>query len=69
MSPKSRVPVSTQVTQRPIHEIEPGPVGLNVAHESRLITYLVDYYGWTLCSDGNLYNPNPSASQLRSNAA
>jgi hypothetical protein len=69
MSPKSRVPVSTQVTQRPKDEIEPGPVGLNVAHESRLITYLVDYYGWTLCADGNLYNPNPSSSQLRSNAA
>ena len=42
---KSRTGVST------------GPVGLNKHHEARLITSLVEYYGWTLCADGNLYNP------------
>jgi len=37
--------------------VSAGPVGLNKHHEARLITFLVDHYGWTLCSDGNLYNP------------
>jgi len=66
---KSRVPVSTAEDPSPELRSQPGPVGLNSLHEARLITSLVDYYGWTLCADGNLYNPNPSASQLRSNAA
>ncbi len=69
ISPKSRVPVSTTVNPSPELGSHAGPVGLNSLHEARLITSLVDYYGWTLCADGNLYNPNPSASQLRSNAA
>ena len=37
--------------------VSTGPVGLNKHHEARLITSLVDWYGWTLCADGNLYNP------------
>jgi hypothetical protein len=66
---KSCVPVSTTEDPSPELESHPRPVGLNSLHESRLITSLVDYYGWTLCTDGNLYNPNPSLSQLRSDAA
>ena len=69
MSPNSCVPVSTQVTQRPKDETLALPVGLNSHHESRLITSLVEYYGWTLCVDGNLYNPNPGSTALRSHAA
>lgn len=61
MSPNSCVPVSTQVTQRPKAETNALPIGLNPQHEARLITSLVTYYGWTLCVDGNLYNPNPGA--------
>ena len=37
--------------------VSPRPVGLNKRHEASLITFLVDHYGWTLCADGNLYNP------------
>jgi hypothetical protein len=66
---KSCVPVSTAGNPSPELESQARPVGLNSLHESRLITSLVDYYGWTLCADGNLYNPNPSLSQLRSDAA
>lgn len=69
ISPKFRVPVSTTGDRCPGLESQVRPVGLNPLHEARLITQLVDHYGWTLCVDGNLYNPNPSASQLRSNAA
>ena len=53
----SRVPVSTTEKPSPEKASHPGPVGLNKHHEARLITSLVDYYGWTLCADGNLYNP------------
>ena len=53
----SRVPVSTTGDHCPELVSHPGPVGLNKHHEARLITSLVDYYGWTLCADGNLYNP------------
>ena len=56
---KSRVPVSTAEQPSPEKESQPRPVGLNSLHEARLITSLVEYYGWTLCVDGNLYNPNP----------
>ena len=42
---------------------QPRPVGLNSLHEARLITSLVEYYGWTLCADGNLYNPDPGSAQ------
>ena len=66
---KSCVPVSTTGYPSPELESQARPVGLNSLHESRLITSLVDYYGWTLCADGNLYNPNPTASQLRGDAA
>ncbi len=65
----SRVPVSTAVNPSPELESQARPVGLNSLHEARLITSLVDYYGWSLCSDGNLYNPYPTASQLRGDAA
>ena len=65
----SRVPVSTAVDPSREQGSYPGPLGLNSLHEARLITSLVEYYGWTLCTDGNLYNPNPSASQLRGDAA
>jgi hypothetical protein len=58
---KSRVPVSTAGKPSPELESHPRPVGLNSLHEARLVTSLVEYYGWTLCVDGNLYNPNPGA--------
>ena len=58
---KSCVPVSTAEKPSPELEIKVGPVGLNSLHEARLVTSLVEYYGWTLCTDGNLYNPNPGA--------
>jgi len=58
---KSRVPVSTAEKPSPELESQPRPVGLNSLHEARLVTSLVEYYGWTLCVDGNLYNPNPGA--------
>ena len=54
---KPCVPASTTVTQSPEKGSQPRPVGLNARHEARLITSLVEYYGWTLCADGNLYNP------------
>lgn len=54
---KTRVPVYTAGNPSPGLESQPRPVGLNSLHEARLITSLVDYYGWTLCADGNLYNP------------
>ena len=54
---KFRVPVSTTGNPSPGKRSHLGPVGLNSRHEARLVTQLVDYYGWTLCDDGNLYNP------------
>ena len=65
----SRVSVSITGDPSPEQGSHASPVGLNSLHEARLITSLVEYYGWTLCADGNLYNPNPSASQLRGDAA
>ena len=53
----SRVPVSATGKPSPEQASQTGPVGLNKHHEARLITSLVEYYGWTLCADGNLYNP------------
>ena len=58
---KTRVPVFTAGQPSPEQETQARPVGLNSLHEARLITSLVEYYGWTLCTDGNLYNPNPGA--------
>ena len=55
----SRVPVSTTGNPSPEKESQRRPVGLNPLHEARLVTSLVEYYGWTLCVDGNLYNPQP----------
>lgn len=54
---KTRVPVFTAVDPCPEQGSQPRPVGLNNRHEASLITFLVDHYGWTLCADGNLYNP------------
>lgn len=66
---KSRVPVSTAGNPCPEQASYPRPVGLNKHHEARLITSLVEYYGWTLCSDGNLYNPYPGSAQGAGDAA
>ena len=69
VSRKSRVPVSTAGKPSPELETAPRPIGLNAAHEARLVTSLVEYYGWTLCTDGNLYNPNGASLAMRSHAA
>ena len=69
MGLRSCVPVSTTGNPCPELKSQPRPVGLNSLHEARLITSLVEYYGWTLCTDGNLYNPNPGSAAARSNAA
>jgi len=66
---KSCVPAYTAENPSPEKESHPGPVGLNSLHEARLVTSLVEYYGWTLCVDGNLYNPNPAVSALEKHAA
>ena len=66
---KPCVPVSTTGHHSPELKSQPRPVGLNSLHEARLITSLVEYYGWTLCVDGNLYNPNPGSTAARSHAA
>ena len=63
VSLKTRVPVFTSGYRSPELQSQPSPVGLNSLHEGRLITSLIEYYGWTLCSDGNLYNPNPAEAQ------
>ena len=65
----SRVPVSTAGKPSPGKASHAGPVGLNKHHEARLITSLVEYYGWTLCTDGNLYNPYPGMAQGEKDAA
>ena len=65
----SRVPVSTTGDPCPEKGSHTGPVGFNALHEARLITSLVDYYGWTLCADGNLYNPYPGRAQGEQDAA
>ena len=69
VSRKTRVPVSATGNPCPEQASHPGPVGLNKHHEARLITSLVEYYGWTLCADGNLYNPYPGMAQGERNAA
>ncbi len=60
---KSCVPVSSTGYPSPEKESHPRPVGLNAQHEARLINSLVEYYGWTICADGNLYNPYPGTAQ------
>ena len=65
----SRVPVSTAVNPSPQKGSQTRPVGLNSLHEARLISSLVDYYGWSLCADGNLYNPHPGSSAEERHAA
>ena len=69
VSPRTRVPVSTTGDLSPALESHARPVGLNPLHEANLLTQLVTLYGWTLGDDGNLYNPYPTASQLRKDAA
>ena len=66
---KSCVPVSTTGNRSPEKGSHPSPVGLNSLHEARLITFLVDHYGWSLCADGNLYNPRPGIAQGEGYAA
>ena len=65
----SRVPVSITGDPSPEQRSQPSPVGLNSLHEARLVTSLVEYYGWTLCTDGNLYNPYPGSAQGERDAA
>lgn len=65
----SRVPVSTSGDPCPQKGSQTRPVGLNSLHEARLVTSLVDYYGWSLCADGNLYNPRPGSSAEELHAA
>ena len=69
VSRKTRVPASTAGKPSPEKPSHSGPVGLNKHHEARLITSLVEYYGWTLCADGNLYNPYPGMAQGEKDAA
>ena len=69
ISPIPCVPVSTAGNRCPELESQLRPVGLNSLHEARLITSLVEHYGWTLCTDGNLYNPRPEFTAARSHAA
>ena len=66
---KARVPVSTTEDPCPEIEVKVGKVGLNSLHEARLVTSLVEYYGWTLCIDGNLYNPHPQEAEGEGDAA
>jgi len=66
---KSRVPVFTTGNRSPEQGSQTRPVGLNSLHESRLVTSLVEYYGWSLCADGNLYTPHPGVSAEERNAA
>ena len=61
--------MSTTGDPSPEKESQARPVGLNKHHEARLITSLVAYYGWTLCADGNLYNPYPGMAQGEMDAA
>lgn len=69
LSPTICVPASTAGT--PSHRLgsEPTTVGRNARHEARLVADLVRLYGWTLCTDGNLYNPNPSTEAGERHAA
>lgn len=54
------VPVSTTGIHDSQAENRVTVIGHNPAHEKRLIKALVDYYGWELGEDGNLYSPNPA---------
>ena len=62
------VPVSTAGERSSRQGSNPGPIGFNKLHEARCITSLVEYYGWTLCADGNLYNPYPGSGLEGSDA-
>ena len=66
---KTRVPVSTTENPSPEKASQRRPIGLNKLHEQRCLTSLIEYYGWTLAADGNLYSPNPEHHALESNAA
>jgi hypothetical protein len=73
---KSCVPVSTAGKHSPEKASQPVQsrdertiIGFNRAHEARLITSLCEYYGWTLCADGNLYNPHGGSYAQESLAA
>ena len=64
-----RVPVSTTGNPSPQKGSQTRPVGLNSLHEARLIHSLVEYYGWSLGADDNLYNPHPKSSAEERHAA
>ena len=66
---KTSVPVSITGNRSPELASQPRPVGLNKRHEASLITYLVDHYGWVLCTDGNLYSPHCGHAQGMDRAA
>ena len=72
----SCVPVSTTEDRSPELKSQPRPerkegnvIGFNKGHEARMITSLVEYYGWHLGADGNLYNPFRFEGQEERDAA
>ena len=58
---RPRVPVSTAGAYASKSETRVTVVGHNKVHERRLISDLVDHYGWILCEDGNLYRGKDAA--------
>ena len=58
---RPRVPVSTTDTFASKSETRVTVIGHNKVHERRLISDLVDHYGWILCEDGNLYRGKDAA--------
>jgi len=53
------VPVSITGIHDSQRENRVTVIGHNPAHEKRLIESLIEFYGWELAEDGNLYAPNP----------
>lgn len=53
------VPVSTTGIRDSQRENRVTVIGHNPGHEKRLIESLIEFYGWELAEDGNLYAPNP----------
>lgn len=58
---RPRVPVSATESFRSKSETRVTVIGHNKEHERRLISDLVDHYGWNLCEDGNLYRGKNAA--------
>ena len=63
------VPASTAGNRSGTKGFEPTTIGQNPHHEARLVADLVRLYGWTLCTDGNLYNSHPDTAQGEKHAA